>query len=98
MAFGCSTKSLAVLAYAVGTSSAASTFITLGDWGGMGLGSYHSKTVTAVAKQMAATASEARVKFVVNTGDNFYYCGITNTSDPQVATDFTEPYGKYASP
>jgi predicted MPP superfamily phosphohydrolase len=63
----------------------------------MGLGSYHSKTVTAVAKQMAATASEARVEFVVNTGDNFYYCGITNTSDPQVATDFTEPYGKYAS-
>merc|ERR1719506_20455 len=78
-------------------ATATTSFITLGDWGGMSLGSYHATTVTAVAKQMAATASKAGINFVVNTGDNFYYCGITNTSDPQVATDFTGPYGQYSS-
>ena len=62
------------------------TFITLGDWGGMSLGSYHSTTVSAVAKQMASTASSAGISFLVNTGDNFYYCGIQNTSDFQIAT------------
>ena len=76
---------------------AATTFITLGDWGGMALGSYQATTTAAVAKQMAATAADAEISFVVNTGDNFYYCGITSTDDKQIATDFTGPYGKYAS-
>ena len=39
-------------------AGAATSFITLGDWGGMALGSYKAVTVTAVAKQMAATAAE----------------------------------------
>ena len=68
------------------------TFITLGDWGGMALGSYHSTTVTDVAEQMAKTAGDAGIEFLVNTGDNFYYCGIQNTSDFQIAADLTKPY------
>jgi tartrate-resistant acid phosphatase type 5 len=78
-------------------SMGATKFITLGDWGGFALGSYHATTVTAVAKQMAATARAASIPFVVNTGDNFYYCGIQNTSDPQIQQDFTGQYGQYSS-
>ena len=75
-----------------------SSFITLGDWGGFALGSFHETTVTKVAKQMAATATAAGgIDFLVNTGDNFYYCGIQNTSDYQIAEDFTKPYGAYSS-
>ena len=74
-----------------------SAFITLGDWGGATLGSYHSTTVDAVAKQMAASASASGVQFLVNTGDNFYYCGIQNTSDPQIEVDYLKPYGQLSS-
>lgn len=41
---------------------------------------------------MVATASEYNAKFVVNTGDNFYWCGIQNTSDVQINVDFVKPY------
>ena len=77
-------------------SSGGETFITLGDWGGMALGTYHSTTVTKVAEQMAKTASDSSISFVINTGDNFYYCGIQNTSDYQIDTDYTKPYAASA--
>uniref|UniRef100_A0A7S2XDA4 Calcineurin-like phosphoesterase domain-containing protein n=1 Tax=Lotharella oceanica TaxID=641309 RepID=A0A7S2XDA4_9EUKA len=41
---------------------------------------------------MAAHASTINAQFLVNTGDNFYWCGIQNTSDFQVATDWLNPY------
>ena len=84
-------------AWRAAPATAPTTFITIGDWGGMALGSYHATTTTAVAKQMAATAADAGAAFIVNTGDNFYYCGITSTSDKQIETDFTGPYGPYPS-
>jgi hypothetical protein len=31
--------------------------------------------------------------FILNTGDNFYYCGIQNTSDQQINEDYTELFG-----
>jgi hypothetical protein len=31
--------------------------------------------------------------FVLNTGDNFYYSGIQNTSDPQISEDYTALFG-----
>ena len=31
-------------------------------------------------------------RFVINTGDNFYWCGIQNSTDFQLAVDFEEPY------
>jgi len=66
-------------------ATASYSFITLGDWGGKALGSYQSQTVSAVAEQMGKTAADNKIKFVVNTGDNFYYCGLQNTSDFQIA-------------
>ena len=71
---------------------AAEKFITLGDWGGAALGSYHSVTVGKVASEMASCAADNEVSFVVNTGDNFYYCGIQNSTDPQIQTDWLAPY------
>lgn len=82
------------IAFDVATCSGYS-FITLGDWGGAALEEsfYTSKTnVYDVAKAMANTASQHNAQFVVNTGDNFYWCGIQNTSDYQVQVDFLEPY------
>lgn len=72
------------------------SFITLGDWGGAALdggkGSQDYKNVYAVAKQMASTAAANAAKFIVNTGDNFYWCGIQSTSDPLIQIDYVDPY------
>lgn len=68
------------------------TFLTLGDWGGAALGGQYNENVYAVANQMATTAASTDAKFIINTGDNFYWCGIQNASDPQIATDFELPY------
>lgn len=43
----------------------------------------------AVAQQFGKTAAELQPLFVGNVGDNFYYYGIKNTEDSQVAEDFT---------
>ena len=41
---------------------------------------------------MADTAKDVSAQFIVNTGDNFYWCGISNTSDFQIKTDWVDPY------
>jgi len=67
-------------------------FVTIGDWGGAALGSYHKTAADQVAAQMGTTAAANDAKFVLNTGDNFYYCGIQNTSDYQIGVDYTSVY------
>lgn len=74
------------------TVSANYSFLSLGDWGGAALPSPHPQTVNDVAQQLAKTAQESNSKFLVNTGDNFYWCGIQNTSDFQIGVDFIKPY------
>ena len=59
---------------------------------GAAIDSQDYKNVYAVAKQMNITASTVNAKFIINTGDNFYWCGIQNTSDFQIQKDFLEPY------
>merc|ERR1712216_510819 len=71
------------------------SFITLGDWGGAALeepSKPYANNVKEVAAAMAKSATENDVKFIVNTGDNFYWCGIENTTDFQVQKDWIEPY------
>jgi len=63
-------------------------FVSIGDWGGVGLGGYHEADERAVAKQFTKAAETLNAKFVINTGDNFYYYGVWNTSDPQFNEDF----------
>jgi tartrate-resistant acid phosphatase type 5 len=41
---------------------------------------------------MERTAAAAQPAFIVNTGDNFYWCGIQNATDPQIHVDFELPY------
>lgn len=41
---------------------------------------------------MANIAKASNPSFIINTGDNFYWCGIQNTSDFQVTTDWVDPY------
>ena len=86
---------LARAAAAAPAGSSGLSFITLGDWGGAALKEpekpyWHN--VHSVAAQMNVTALERGVQFVVNTGDNFYWCGIEDTDDFQVAADWLEPF------
>jgi hypothetical protein len=73
--------------------AAAERFIALGDWGGAALGSYEKKTAYKVADAMDKYTRAHSVQWLINTGDNFYYCGLKNASDEQVAVDFDAPYG-----
>jgi acid phosphatase len=68
------------------------TFVTLGDWGGANLGSYHKTGELAVAKQMAKTMTANKSKFIINVGDNFYYDGIRSASDPLWAEDYEDVF------
>lgn len=73
-------------------SSPFPSFIGLGDWGGVGLGGTHKANQLAVARQLTSTANAKKSSFVVNTGDNFYYCGILNDTDFQIKADFEDVY------
>jgi hypothetical protein len=80
------------------TAVADYTFLSIGDWGGAYIGQVNSaeasmKTnVYSVSAQMATIANQTQAQFIINTGDNFYWCGIQNTSDPQIKIDFEEPF------
>jgi len=56
------------------------------------LGGQDSKNVYAVAAQLARSQQAHDTKFIVNTGDSFYWCGVQNTSDYQINVDFVQPY------
>jgi hypothetical protein len=79
---------IAVLALAAGRYS----FIGIGDWGGAATTDEYKKNQYAVANQMALTIKNTDAQFIVNTGDNFYWCGLQNTSDFQVQETFVQPY------
>ena len=64
----------------------------IGDWGGVNLGGYHEKAEKAVAQQFQKSAAEVDSNFVVNVGDNFYYCGVKSLSDPLFEQDFEQVF------
>jgi len=72
--------------------------LSVGDWGSAALGGYHLKNAqnTAAAMQSYVKANDPRI--VLNTGDNFYYCGIQNGSDPQINEDFVGLFGSITVP
>jgi hypothetical protein len=80
----------------VGAQAANFAFLSIGDWGGAALDQQASDNVYAVSAQMATTAAASSAQFIVNTGDNFYWCGIQNTSDFQISVDFEKPYANAA--
>jgi hypothetical protein len=73
-------------------------FISVGDWGGAALGGYHLKNAQNVALSMYKIANITSSKFIINTGDNFYYCGIQNTTDPQITEDYTSLFANIDLP
>lgn len=78
-----------------------SGFLSVGDWGSAALGGYHLRNAMATAAAMKAAAQDSdnhSTAFVLSTGDNFYYCGILNTSDPQITEDYTELFGGMGVP
>lgn len=81
------------------TANAGLTFLTIGDWGGAALeepSQPWAKNTAAVAKQLGKSVADKNVKFIVNTGDNFYWCGLQNSSDFQVAKDWLDTYPQNA--
>ena len=72
--------------------------LSLGDWGSASLGGYHLRNAESTAYAMKIYASEYNPKLILNTGDNFYYCGIQNTSDSQVNSDYVELFGNIGLP
>jgi hypothetical protein len=73
-------------------------FVSVGDWGGAALGGYHLRNVQNTAAAMAEYVQRTNNSFIINTGDNFYYCGIQNTSDPQITEDFTSLFASIDLP
>jgi hypothetical protein len=71
-------------------------FLSVGDWGSAALGGFHQRNAMATAAAMKAAQGNAA--FVLSTGDNFYYCGIQNTSDPQISQDYTALFGGLGLP
>ena len=74
------------------SSSSLYSFLAVGDWGGASLDTQAYDNVYAVSAEMAKIAAKTTPKFILGTGDNFYWCGIQNTSDFQVSVDWTKPY------
>lgn len=83
-------------------SSAATTeqvnILSVGDWGSAALGGYHLKNAESTANALQQYVSNNAPKLVLNPGDNFYYCGIQNGSDPQITTDFIKLFGSIHVP
>lgn len=46
----------------------------------------------ATAAQMKRDYNQEPFQAVLNTGDNFYYCGIQNLDDPNISDDYITPY------
>lgn len=68
------------------------SFLSVGDWGASAISEEFKVKQNAVALQMERWAEKNDAKFVLNTGDNFYWCGIQNSSDFQVEVDFVDVY------
>jgi predicted phosphohydrolase len=73
-------------------------FISLGDWGGASLGGYHLTNIQKTALGMLNHINKYNSQFILNSGDNFYYCGIENISDPQINKDFTDIFSQINIP
>lgn len=66
--------SVAFLMSCFSGGAVATSFLSVGDWGGAALGPPYSANALAVATAMVSAKGDAG--WVMNTGDNFYWCGI----------------------
>lgn len=83
---------VALLGINIPVASSQYSFLTIGDWGGNDVSAKDSANVQAVSAQMVITAQQSNPQFVLNTGDNFYWCGTTSTTDAQFQKDWVTPF------
>ena len=76
----------------------ANSFMALGDWGGYILGGYHRDNVLAIANTTFNMKKIIDARIMLNTGDNFYNCGIQNTSDFQIKKDYIDIFARMNIP
>lgn len=86
MRFATCAVALAVTAAAVAAQGI--SFASIGDWGCEGVGGFRAQDELQVSVEFAKRTQEVNAQFIINTGDNFYYCGVTNVSDPQFQETF----------
>ncbi|PIO40204.1 hypothetical protein AB205_0183150 [Aquarana catesbeiana] len=58
-------------------------FAVIGDWGGLPLPPYHTKQEAHVAAELGRTVANWGADFILSVGDNFYYDGVKNVTDPR---------------
>lgn len=63
------------------------SFLVVGDWGYRG-----QNAQRAVARRMGIVAHEIDSRFVITTGDNFYYDGVHSVDDPHWQESFERVY------
>lgn len=83
-----SVKLVVCMALFCGVCTATFNFVSIGDWGCVPIGGYHEQDELIVAKQFSAAATALNARFVLNTGDNFYYCGVHSKTDAMWASTF----------
>lgn len=91
-------RSLVIFSALCGVAAGNYAFLSIGDWGGAMIDEQTKNNVYAVSAQMQTTATATGAHFIINTGDNFYWCGLQNTSDPQISIDFEQPYAPLQLP
>lgn len=74
------------------------SFMSIGDWGAAYFGGFHLKNAQDTSYAMENWSKINNAQFVINTGDNFYYCGIQNTTDIQIIKDYTNIFSKIQLP
>lgn len=80
-------KTLFAITGTLGLSFGSTTsLIGIGDWGGYSLGGYHKDNVIAVSDQIQKDTR--KYDAILNTGDNFYYCGIQSVNDQNINDDY----------
>jgi tartrate-resistant acid phosphatase type 5 len=83
---------LMVLCVAVVPPAAAFHFMSIGDWGCVPVGGFGARDERVVAKSFADKAANLSAKFVLNTGDSFYRCGVHSKSDEVWNTTFEDVF------
>lgn len=74
------------------------TFLSIGDWGGYNLGSYYKKNIIDVSNALINDYNKNNHSFIINTGDNFYYCGIQSLNDYNIQADYINLFNKVQLP
>ena len=68
-----------------------SRFFIVGDWGGLPTSPYDTPSEVAVADAMGQLGAKLNTTFQLALGDNFYYDGVTSTTDPRFQVRFDFP-------